>query len=223
MEKTKYNLYNICFTGHKCIEHFFTTKNNKQVCLMCLVFTTVCNVIAQDNIVFMSLGYLVSLLQVVLLIFLSKKTKNYYSKVSIAGFQLLNVCVTSNYFISLFVSIYIDSQYLRIRYAIISIIVELLIAAILFCIKMISYKNDNDLSVKKTNPASEKVVALCGSGFGIGIFIYAFLRIANRSTIKFIMGGSSIFLFIVDIVLMCIIIQIFIIRIFRFDYSNTNN
>ena len=86
MEKTKYNLYNICFTGHKGIEHLFTTKNNKQVCLMCLVFTTVCNVIAQDNIVFMSLGYLVSLLQVVLLIFLSKKTKNYYSKVSIAGF-----------------------------------------------------------------------------------------------------------------------------------------
>lgn len=223
MEKIKYNLYNICFNAHKSIEHLYNTKKNKQGCLMCLVFTTVCNVIAQDNIVFRSLGYLISLLQVVLLIFLLKKTKNYYSKVSIAGFQLLNVCVTINYFISLFVSIYIDPQYLRIRYGIISIIVELLIAAILFCIKMISYKNDNDLSVKKTKPASEKVVALCGSGFGIGIFIYAFLRIANRSTIKFIMGGSSIFLFIVDIVLMCIIIQIFIIRIFRFDYSNTNN
>ena len=223
MEKTKYNLYNICFTGHKCIEHLFTTKNNKQVCLMCLVFTTVCNVIAQDNIVFWSIGYLISLLQVVLLIFLLKKTKNYYSKVSIAGFQLLNLCVTINYFISLFVSMYIDPQYLRIRYGIISIIVELLIAAVLFCIKMISYKNDNNLSVKKTKPASKKVVALSGAGFGIGIFISAFLRMANRSTIKFIMGGSSIFLFIVGIFSMYVIIQIFIIRIFRFDYSNTNN
>lgn len=222
MEKIKYNLYNICFNAHKSIEHIYTIKDNKKVGFICLVFTMVCNVIAQDNVFFMSLGYLTSLLQVVLLIFLLKKTKNYYSKVSIVGFQLLNYCVIINYFISLFVSMFIDPQYLRIRYGFISIIVEFLIAAILFCIKMISYKNDNDFSVKKTKPASEKVVALCGSGFGIGIFISAFLRIANRSTIKFIMGGSSIFLFIVDIVLMCIIIQIFIIRIFRFDYSNTN-
>lgn len=223
MEKIKYNLYNVCFNAHKGVEYLSTIKNNKQVCLICLVLTLVCNVIAQDNIVFRSLGYLISLLQVVLLIFLLKKTKNYYSKVSIAGFQMLNLCVMINYLISLFVSIFIDSQYLRIRYGFISIIVELFIAAILFCIKMISYKNDNNLSVKKTKPASEKVIALCGSGVGIGIFIYGFLRIANRSTIKFIMGGSSIFLFIVGIVSMCIIIQIFIIRIFRFDYSNTNN
>ena len=223
MEKIKCNLYNICFNAHKSIEHLYTIKDDKKVCLICLVFTMVCNVIAQDNIVFMSLGYLTSLLQVVLLIFLFKKTKNYYSKVSIVGFQFLNCCVIINYFISMFVSMFIDLQYLRIRYGFISIIVELFIAAILFYIKMISYKNDNNLCVNKTKPASEKVVALCGSGVGIGIFISAFLRIANRSTIKFIMGGSSIFLFIVGIVLMCIIIQIFIIRIFRFDYSNTNN
>lgn len=222
MEKIKYNLYNICFNAHKSIEHIYTIKDNKKVCLICLVFTMVCNVIAQDNIVFMSLGYLTSLLQVVLLIFLLKKIKNYYSKVSIVGFQLLNCCVIINYFISMFLSIFIDPQYLRISYGFICIIVEFLIAAVLFYIKMISYKNNN-LSVKKTKQASGKVVALCGSGFGIGIFISAFLRIANRSTIKFIMGGSSIFLFIVGIVLMCIIIQIFIIRIFHFDYSNTNN
>lgn len=222
MEKIKYNLYNVCFNAHKGIEYLSTIKNNKQVCLICLVLTLVCNVIAQDNIVFRSLGYLISLLQVVLLIFLLKKTKNYYSKVSLAGFQMLNLCVMINYLISLFVSIFIDSQYLKIRYGFISIIVELFIAAILLCIKMISYKNDNNLSVKKTKPASEKVVALSGSGLGIGIFFCAFLRIANRSTIKFIMGGSSMFLFIVGIFSMYIIIQIFIIRIFRFDYSNKN-
>ncbi len=222
MEKIKYNLYNICFHVHKSIENPFTTKNDKKACLGCLILTMVINVIAQDNIVFMSLGYLISLLQVVLLIFSLKKTKNYYSKVSIVGFECLNICVTINYLISMFVSIFIDSQYLRIRYGFISIIAEFFIAAVLFYIKMISYKNDNNLSVKKTKPASEKVVALSGSGLGIGIFFCAFLRIANRSTIKFIMGGSSMFLFIVGIFSMYIIIQIFIIRIFRFDYSNTN-
>lgn len=223
MEKIKYNLYNICFHVHKSIENPFTTKNDKKACLACLILTMVINVIAQDNIVFMSLGYLISLLQVVQLIFLLKKTKNYYSKVSIAGFVLLNLCVTINYVISLFVSVVIDSQYLRIRYGFISIIVEFCIAAVLFYIKMISYKNDNNLSVKKTKPASEKVVALSGSGLGIGIFFCGFLRVANRSTIKFIMGGLSIFLFIVGIFSMYVIIQIFIIRIFRFDYSNINN
>lgn len=223
MEKIKYNLYNICFHVHKSIENHFTTKNDKKACLACLILTMVINVIAQDNIVFMSLGYLISLLQVVQLIFLLKKTKNYYSKVSIAGFVLLNLCVTINYVISLFVSVVIDSQYLRIRYGFISIIVEFCIAAVLFYIKMISYKNDNNLSVKKTKPASEKVVALSGSGLGIGIFFCGFLRVANRSTIKFIMGGLSIFLFIVGIFSMYVIIQIFIIRIFRFDYSNINN
>lgn len=222
MEKIKYNLYNICFNVHKSIEYLFTTKNDKKACLACLILIMVINVIAQDNIVFMSLGYLISLLQVVQLIFLLKKTKNYYSKVSIAGFVLLNLCVTINYVISMCVSVVIDSQYLRIRYGFISIIVEFLIAAVLFCIKIISYKNDNNLSVKKTKPASEKVVALSGSGLGIGIFFCAFLRMANRSTIKFIMGGFSIFLFIVGIFSMYVIIQIFIIRIFRFDYSNTN-
>lgn len=226
MEKIRYNLYNICHYAHNSIELLFTTKNNKQakqVSFMCLVLTMVINAIAQDNIVFMSLGYLISLLQVVLLIFLFKKTKNYYSKVSITGFVWLNLCVIINYLISMFVSIFIDSQYLRIRYGFISIIVEFFIAAVFFYIKMISYKNTNNLIVKKTKPASEKVVALCGSGFGLGIFIYAFLKIANRSTIKFIMGSSSIFLFIVGIFSMYVIIQIFIIRIFRFDYSNTNN
>lgn len=223
MEKIKYNLYNICFHVHKSIEYFFTQKNDKKACLACLILTMVINVIAQDNMVFMSLGYLISLLQVVQLIFLLKKTKNYYSKVSIAGFVLLNLCVTINYVISMCVSVVIDSQYLRIRYGFISFIVEFSIAAVLFCIKMISYKNDNNLSVKKTKPASEKLVALSGSGLGIGIFFCAFLRMANRSTIKFIMGGFSIFLFIVGIFSMYVIIQIFIIRIFRFDYSNINN
>ena len=223
MEKTKYNLYNNCFTGHKYIENFVTLKDNKKGCLMCLILTIVFNIIAHDNIVFMSIGYLTSLLQVVLLILLFKKTKDYFSKVLIVGFQLLNLCVTINYPISMFVSIFIDSQYLRIRYGFISIIVEFLIAAVLFCIKVISNKNDNNLSVKKPKPSSEKLVALSGLGFGLGIFIYGFLKVANRSTIKFIMGGSSLFLFIVGIFSMYIIIQIFIIRIFRFDYSNINN
>lgn len=226
MEKIKYNLYNICLYAYYRLQNVSSIYNNKQRFFGVLgttLLTLLFNFLANDIFVFMWLGYLISSLQVVLLIFFLKKTKEYFSKVLIAGFELLDIFVTINYVISMFVSIFIDSQYLRIRYGFISIIVEFLIAAVLFCIKMISYKNDNNLSVKKTKPSSKKVVALCGSGFGIGIFIYGFLRIANRSTIKFIMGGSSIFLFIVSIVLMYIIIQLFTIRIFRFDYSNMNN
>lgn len=225
MEKIKYNLYNICFNVYCRLQNISSIYNNKQRFFGLLgttLLTLLFNFLTKDFFVFMWLGYLISSLQVVLLIFFLKKTKDYFSKVLIAGFEFLDIFVTINYVLSMFVSIFIDSQYLRIRYAFISIIVEFLIAAVLFCIKMISYKNDNNLSVKKTKPASEKVVALCGSGFGIGIFIYGFLRIANRSTIKFIMGSSSIFLFIVGIFLMYVIIQIFIIRIFRFDYSNKN-